>query len=324
MKKLLIILGPTATGKTDLGLVLAKKFNGELIACDSRQVYKDLDIGTGKMPNLGFRVKGKGLRVKTGNGFWEINKIKIWMYDVTDKNQQYSVFDYVKDATIAIEKIHKSSKLPIIVGGTGLYLRGLLLGFPNLGIPINEKLRKQLELLTLQELQEKLKNLSPKKWDSLNQSDQRNPRRLVRAIEISMNKGKGERGKGKVRNFNVLKIGLTAPREVLYKRIDDRIISRINQGMIEEAEDLFKKGLSLKRMRQLGLEYGILADFLDKKINKEELAIILQNSIHRYLKRQLTWFKKEKNVNWFDIAEKNYPRKVEKLISKWYDQFNVA
>ena len=312
MKKILVILGPTATGKTDLALKLAKKYNGELISCDSRQVYKGLNLGTGKMPS-----QMSNLKCKMSNGLWEIDGIKIWMYDVISANKQYSVFDFVKDATLAIEEIHKNGKLPIIVGGTGLYLKGLLSGFSNLGIPVDEKLRKQLELLTLQQLQEKLKNISKEKWNSLNESDQKNSRRLVRAIELILNKGKAIRVKGKRKDFNILKIGLTANKEILYQRIDKRVISRINQGMIKEVKELFEEGLSLERMKQLGLEYGVLANFLEKKINKEELILILSRKIHQYVKRQLTWFKKEKNVNWFDITEKNYPEKVEKLISKW-------
>src|SRR3989338_8125799 len=129
MKKLLVILGPTATGKTDLAINLAKKFNGELIACDSRQVYKGLDIGTGKYP-------AQYKKLKKGEGFWEIDGIKIWMYDKVFLNIQYTVFDYVKDAEIVIKDILDRGKLPIVVGGTGLYLRALSEELHNLSVPI--------------------------------------------------------------------------------------------------------------------------------------------------------------------------------------------
>ena len=148
MNKLLVILGPTATGKTDLALQLAGKFQGELVACDSRQVYKGLDIGTGKEP----REKGK---VVKGKGFWEIDRAKIRMYDVADPKVQYTVADYVKEAAKAVEDISSRAKLPIIVGGTGFYLKALLLGLSNLSVPVDLKLRKQLEKLSVGELQEK-------------------------------------------------------------------------------------------------------------------------------------------------------------------------
>jgi len=265
-EQLLVILGPTSTGKTDLALSLAKKFNGELISCDSRQVYKGLDLGTGKLP-------GGKVSVQKENGYWILDGVKIWMYDVADPKKQYSVFKYITKAEKVLEQIKKSGKLPIIAGGTGLYIKGLLYGFSNLGIPMDKILRKNLDKLTLNELQKKLQNLSIKKWVSLNSSDQKNPRRLIRTIELIIMKPKRKRIHTSTyrQKFGVLKIGLTASKEVLYERIDERVISRINQGMIDEAKNLHENGLSLKRMRQLGLEYGVLTDFLQKKINKAEL-----------------------------------------------------
>ena len=320
MRKLLVILGPTATGKTDLALNLAKKFNGELIACDSRQVYKGLDIGTGKMPSKSetsseiLRYAQNDIR---GKGYWIINGIKIWMYDVVDPKVQYSVANYVKDATKVVEDILERGKLPIIVGGTGLYIKALLEGIPNLAIPVDKKLRGELEKLSLLELQEKLKAFSPTRYKKLNDSDRQNSRRLVRAIELSLS---SRLPRHFVPRNDVLRIGLTAPREVLYKNVDLRILSRINQGMIEEAQKLHKNGLTLKRMRQLGLEYGVLSDYLDGKIkSQDKLVKIMQGKIHGYVRRQQTWFKKEKKVSWFDITERNWSQAVEKQVQNWYN-----
>lgn len=318
--KLLVILGPTSTGKTDLAIQLAKQFNGEIISADSRQVYKGLDIGTGKMPSV-------DLRMRKGEGFWEIDGVKIWMYDVADPNTQYTVSDYVKDTNLTLEKIGTNNKLPIIVGGTGLYIKAITEGLSNLEIPLDENLRIELENLPLLELQNKLKKISIEKWENMNYSDQQNPRRLVRTIEIIRNSkfklpfgGPKSKMQLKIQNLNLLKIGLAANRDILYKRSDDRVIKRISQGMIEEAIRLKEKGVSLQRFRQLGLEYGVLADFLEGKIkNKEELITILQNKIHGYIRRQQTWFKKEKNINWFDINKKSYLSKIEKNVRKWYD-----
>lgn len=314
-KKLLVILGPTSAGKTDVALVLAKKFNGELISCDSRQVYKDLDLGTGKLP-------GGKVSLQKRNNFWILDGVKVWMYDVANPKRQYSVFKYITKANKILVKIENQGKLPIIVGGTGLYLKGLLYGFSNLGVPVNEKLRKKLEKLSLEELQKRLQKLSPERWKMMNSSDRQNPRRLIRAIEVGMYKGK--KINSRIKKFDVLKIGLTASREILYKRIDERVISRIKAGMIEETKNLNRNGLPLKKMRQLGLEYAVLADFLQKKITKEELVKILQGKIHAYARRQETWFKKEKKVNWFNITSKDFKKKVENLVAKWYHQANAT
>lgn len=322
MKKLLVILGPTATGKTDLALNLAKKFNGEIVSCDSRQVYRGLDIGTGKMPSINGELKIE-------NGEWIFNGIPIHMYDIVDPKKQYNVADYVRDAERVVKNVQRRRKLPIMVGGAGLYLKALLYGLSNLAIPVDKEFRKKLEKLSTKQLQERLKQLSDKKWQSLNHSDRQNPRRLIRAIELEI--GKRDLGdfnnlenQGLAKDFDILKIGLTAPREILYKKVDERVVGRINQGMVEEANKLHKKGLSFTRMKQLGLEYGVLANYLEGQINnQEELIKIMQGKIHEYIRRQLTWFKKEKDVNWFDITNQDSSTKVEELIRKWYDNKNA-
>ena len=323
MKKLLVILGPTATGKTDLALRLASLAQGELVSVDSRQVYVGLNIGTGKLPSSG---RWKIARLaKRETGKWIVNGIPIHMYDVVSPKIQYSVADYVKDANHVIKEILERGNLPIVVGGTGLYLKALLEGLPNLETPVDGLLRKKLENLSKEELQRELQKVFTQKWNSLNRSDRENPRRLIRAIELGLSPRRSPYGhlRGVSSSYDVLRIGLTAPREVLYKRVDDHVQKRIKQGMIEEAKKLHSGGLSLKRMRQLGLEYGLLADYLSHKITTtSELTKILQNKIHGYVRRQLTWFKKEKNVSWFDITDENYPKNVEKLTLKWYHLAN--
>lgn len=317
MKKVLVILGPTATGKTDLALNQAQKFNGELVSCDSRQVYTGLDIGTGKEASSKWQVANS----RKGKGNWIINGIKVWMYDVADPKTQFAVKDYVEKAEKVMEDIIKRNKLPIIVGGTGLYLKALLEGLPNLDIGIDEKLREELQLLSLKELQEKLQNLSTIKWESLNESDKQNPRRLLRSIELVSMYGyisTSDRRKVISNKYEVLKIGLTAPREILNKRIDNRLISRIDQGMIEEAKNLHKNGLSFKRMKELGLEYRMLAELLENKISGEQFIERIRIKIHQYAKRQMTWFNKDKNINWFDITEDSWLQKLEKMILEWY------
>lgn len=331
MNKILIIIGPTATGKTSLAINLAKKFSSkgrpafgwdaEIISCDSRQVYIGLDIGTGKMPK---QVEDPRQRVrhdiKKGKGFWQINGIKVWMYDVVTPDQQYTVADYVSRAEPIISDILERGKLPIIVGGTGLYLTGLLEGIPNLEVPLNHQLRRELNNLTKLELQLKLQTLAPKTWESMNNSDRENPRRLLRAIELaSMYPYKNKSPNRKSQQYNILKVGLTASREVLYKNVDLSITSRLDKGMIEEVISL-KNTVGFERLKSLGLEYRVIIDYLEGKIN-HKLALItnMQNKTHNYVKRQLTWFKQEKNVQWFDITDKSCSKKVENLVTKWYD-----
>lgn len=321
MNRILVILGPTATGKTDIALQIASKFNGELVAADSRQIYKGLDIGTGKFPSdPTHEVRRTGLR----RSVWEINGVKIWMYDEISPKKQYTVFDYVKDASNAVDNISKRNKLPIIVGGTGLYIKALLEGLDNLSIPVNRDLRE--EKLSLSELQQRLQNISPDQWSKLNKSDSQNPRRLLRSIELASMNPYIERQviTGLSKRFRVLKIGLTASKEILNEKVDSRVLSRLDQGMIEEARNLNKKGVTFERMKQLGLEYGILADFLKNKITRNQLITIMQTKIHQYVKRQLTWFKKMEDINWFDVADKKFSQKVEKLVRKWYylDQYD--
>lgn len=312
--KLLFLLGPTATGKTDLALKLAKKYNGELVAADSRQVYIGLDIGTGKMPS-------KKVKFKRQNHGWEINGIRIWMYDVVDLKTQYTVFDYGKDTRKVIKDILKRGKLPIIVGGTGLYLKVLTEDWSNLNIPINKKLRKELEKLSIEDLQKKLRSLSPGRWKKLNESDKQNPRRLLRSIEIESMYGytqKSQKSILKSQNYNILKIGLKAPRQVLYKKSDFRVLSWFSNGIIDEVKKLVKRGIALARIKSLGLEYSLIADYLENRITEKDLREKIKFKIHGYIRRQITWFKKEEGIYWFDITDINYQTEIEKLISSWY------
>lgn len=313
MNKLLVILGPTATGKTDLALDLAKEFKGELIACDSRQVYKGLDIGTGKYPS------GISNQIIKHKGFWEIGEIRVWMYDVTSLKSRYSVFNFVKDASKVVDDIVKRDKLPIIVGGTGLYLKALVDGLANLSIPEDLKLRKELEKLDLLELQQKLQEISLDRWNKMNSSDQKNSRRLLRSIEIaSMYPYMGNKKiKGLSEKFDILKIGLTSTRENLFIKSDLRVLDWFDQGIIEEVRNLTKNGISLKRIKDLGLEYKIIAESLESKITPP-LINLVQTSVRRYIKRQLTWFKRDSDINWFDVA-KNNKKTIEKSIRYWYN-----
>lgn len=311
--KILVILGPTATGKTDLGIILARKYGGEVVACDSRQVYKGLDLGTGKAPS-------SDVSTTKGEGFWEISGVKVWLYDVADPKVQYNLWNFVVDASQKIAEISREKKLPVIVGGSGLYLKGLLEGLSNTGVGADQQTRLKLEKMPLDKLQEKLQNLSPMIFNALNNSDKSNKRRLIRKIEIFSSTPQSMQSfAGVGKDFDVLKIGVVASREVLNKRIDTRVDKRVTEGMIKEAQRLYKNGLSLERMRQLGLEYGLLADLLEGKLTQNQFSETLKIKIHQFAKRQLTWFKKESKVYWFNVEEADFITKVERFVEDWYN-----
>ncbi len=318
MNKLLCIIGPTATGKTDLGITLAKKLNGELVSCDSRQVYRGLDIGTGKLPC-------NDVEYTKHNKVWLIDSIPVWLYDIVDPKVRYDVWQYVQDAAAIVEQINQSGKLPIIVGGTGMYLKGLLEGFSEMEIPVDPKLRQELEQLNPEDLRQKLKKIDLPQFKLLNNSELHNKRRLIRRIEkllMSKELSQPQINRGIGNKYEVLKIGLTADREVLNKRIDQRVIKRVNAGMIKEAENLYQEGLSYERMKQLGLEYGLLSDLLEGLIDKNEFIKKLQFRIHQYAKRQLTWFNRDNKIKWFDITGPDFEQKVEQTVLGWYNEQN--
>lgn len=311
--KLLCILGLTSTGKTDLAISLASKLNGEIISADSRQVYKYLDIGTGKKPS-------QRLTIKIQKDCWEINNIKVWMYDVAMPAEQFNLYEYVTQAAEVIKKISARGKLPIIVGGTGLYIRSLTEGVSDFGSDSDE-FREELESLELEEIKERINKKNTKLLLSLNLSEISNKRRLIRLLERLSSKSIGKSFSGLGESFDILKIGLTGDRKIINKRIDERVLVRIKEGMIEESKDLInRKILTFERMKILGLEYGVLADFLQGKIeSREKLIETLQIKIHQFAKRQMTWFKKEKNVEWVDTTDTNFINNVESRVLSWYN-----
>lgn len=334
MNKVLAVLGATAIGKTDLALSLAKKFNGELVSCDSRQVYKGLDIGTGKEPGRKSRrrrgppevakskTQNSSLKIKKKKGYWEINSIKIWMYDVANPRTRYTVKDYVTQSTKIVNDILKRGRLPIIVGGTGLYLKALLEGLPNLLIPVDPKFRVELEKLGLLQLQQELQHLDSQRWEELNNSERSNSRRLQRHLELIHMYGHvkvDQESKVESQKWKVLKIGLTAPRSVLYSHADQRCLLWLDQGIIEEVESLSNKGIKETRWREIGLNYYLVYCFIEHKVSYQDLVVRMQTEVRRYIKRQLTWFKKEKDVRWFDVTEVDWRGRVESLVRSWYD-----
>lgn len=298
-RNLLIICGPTATGKTKLGIYLAKKFNGEIISADSRQVYRFMDIGTGK----------------------EWGDAPIHGYDLIDPRENFSVSDFVRFATNKIIEIESRGKLPIIVGGTGLYIKAIVDGIETINIPSNKELRKTLDEKSAEELFEKLATLDSAKAASMNSSDKKNPRRLIRAIEVAIWKIDNEskiKNKSHKNKYRTLWIGLTTENnEKILATILKRVEKRIEQGFIDEVEDLLKMGVSWKTQSMKSLGYKESEGFFKSGLTYEDFVTAWIRAEFKYFKRQMTWFKKDKRINWFDTTNKNYYSKVENLVKRW-------
>ncbi len=285
-KKVLVILGPTASGKSTLGVHLAKKFKGEIISADSRQVYKGLNVGAGKITRK------------------EMQGIPHHLLDVVDPKKVFTVAKYKEVADEEQKYIESRNKLPIIVGGTGFYIDALSgrAGFSD--VPPNKKLRQKLEQKTNASLFKMLAKKDPRRAKEV---DHNNKVRLIRALEIVEALGKVPKLKNQD-SSNFIYVGLL-PKD-LDKRIKERLEQRMT-GMIAEAKKLRKEGLSYKRMHELGLEYRYLALLLQKKLTKAEMKEQLYFAIRQYGKRQMTWFKRNKKIKWFKPEEK---LKIEKYI----------
>lgn len=323
MEKLLVICGPTATGKTRLALHLAKMFKGELISADSRQVYKGMNVGTGKdlAPDAKWhRAKLSFLNSQFSIGFYEVGGVKIWGYDLVEPTREFSVAQYVQIASKIIEDIEKRKKLPILVGGTGLYIKAVVDGIPTSSIPKNESLRRTLKDKSLREQFDLLAQLDPVRAASLNASDRKNSRRLIRAIEIAEYKlkTKDKPFSGTKTRYDAMFIGLNTNSAALSKIIKKRVINRLRKGMEKEMIKLFEKGITFKHQSMQALGYKQWRGYFQNKKSKQKVInswILVET---QYAKRQVTWFKRDKRINWFDVTKPNWKQHVEKMVRKWY------
>jgi len=285
--KLVVILGPTASGKTDLSVILAKKFNGEIVSADSRQIYKHLNLGTGKITKK------------------EMKNIPHHLLDIVLPSKKYSSGQYQKKAYQAINKIIKRKNLPFLVGGSAFYIYSVVDGWEFPKAKIDWPLRKELSKKNPEELLKILQNLDPKRAQTV---EQKNPRRLIRAIEIAKQLGSVPERKNNPQ-YDCLLIGIKRENDELKNLIKTRLIKRCKAGLIKEVDDLLKKKiLSLKRAKELGLEYKWIASYLNKEIGKEEMLEKLATDIWRFSKHQMNWFGKDARIHWIkdtDEAQKN-------------------
>jgi tRNA dimethylallyltransferase len=294
--KIVVILGPTATGKSDLAVFLAKEFGGEVISADSRQVYKGLNIGTGKITKK------------------EMSSIIHHLLDVSSLKKIFSISLWKEKAEKAIKEIIQKNKLPIICGGTGFYISSIVNNTSLPEVPPDYKLREKLDKKSTEELFKILEKLDKERSENI---DSKNRVRIIRAIEIVKSIGKIPSLKTKDSPYDFLQIGLDLEDDKLKEKIENRLKKRIKIGMIAEAKRLHSRGLSFKRMYTLGLEYRFLADFLQNKITKEEFYAKLKIAIWHYAKRQRTWFRRDKNIKWFKPDQKiKILKEVEKFLKE--------
>ncbi|MCX8008745.1 MAG: tRNA (adenosine(37)-N6)-dimethylallyltransferase MiaA [Patescibacteria group bacterium] len=289
MNKLLVICGPTATGKTSLAHEIAQEFNGELICADSRQVYKGMDIGTGK----------------------DIDNVHL--YGVVNPDEDFSVSHFVRFAIPIIDGLHKRKNLPIIVGGTGLYIKALVEGIDTIHIPRNEILRKELEQLSIHDLQQ---SLPTSVLETMNDSDRNNPRRLIRKIEIFNSQFKINRTHPK---YDVLVIGLLASVS-LHQRVRDRVNKRLEQGILKEIQRLIQRGYDWNLPSMSSFGYKEWREYFDHPTEEAKRQAVENWISHEitYAKKQMVWFKKQRYIRWFDIDQSAYKDAIQEMISVWY------
>ncbi|MBI2042335.1 MAG: tRNA (adenosine(37)-N6)-dimethylallyltransferase MiaA [Candidatus Nealsonbacteria bacterium] len=279
-KKIIVILGPTSSGKSDLAVQIAEQFNGEIISADSRQVYRGMDIGTGKINKK------------------EMRGIPHYLLDVASPKRKFTVVQYRNLAQRELDRIFKKGKVPIICGGTAFYIYALIDGIVIPKVKPDWRLRQKLERLNTEQLLKRLEKLDPRRAENI---ETKNRRRLIRALEIIIKTKKPVPSlKQKPLPYPILIIGIrkttTELKDAIYKRLN----KRLRQGMVAEVKRLKKSHLSWKRLESFGLEYRYIAEYLQGCLNYEEMKEKLQRAIEHFAKRQMTWFKRDKRIRWVE------------------------
>jgi tRNA dimethylallyltransferase len=293
MNKILVIVGPTSSGKSELAVKLAKLFNGEIISCDSRQIYKGMDLGTGKIAGAWSITLSRG-REKV---LYVYKNVIHHLIDFVNPKKQYSVSLFQKQAQKKIREIIKRGHLPILCGGTGHWIDAVVYNQQLPEVKPNLKLRSRLEKKSAYELYRQLQKLDSTRAKTI---DRFNKRRLIRAIEIVVSTGKPvpKISNHKSEILNPLWLGINSPQDVLFARIKKRLKQRLKAGMIKEIQKLHRLGLPWKRLMDFGLEYRFGALYLQKKITYEEMAKQMFLANKHYAKRQMTWWKRNQDINW--------------------------
>lgn len=319
MQKILFIVGPTATGKTNLALRIARKISGELVNTDSIQFYKGLDIVSGKDIPKNFRAKDSSVFLKDFQlKDYLFENVVVHLLDVVEPNYSFNLYDFVRISQVVVKDIWSRKKLPIVIGGNGFYIDSFFNEIPTISVPPNPLLRKELDKNSVEELQKILKKVDPSKLLLMNNSDMNNKRRLVRAIEVPRDNSR--RKNIQTLNFESLVIGLETSKVHISKLIETRIKSRLRSGALKEAEELFKKFDSLSPQIKNAIGYKELFSYIRGEMSIEESTVAWKKAELSYVKKQITWFKKNQKIVWVDPSKKDEMRKIESKAVEWYNQ----
>jgi tRNA dimethylallyltransferase len=302
-KNLLVVLGATATGKTGLAVHLAKEFDGEIISADSRQIYRGMDLGTGK--DLEEYVVDE-------------TPIPYHLIDIADAGYKYNVFEFQQDFVKAFEAIQKRQKMPVVCGGTGMYLEAVLKGYKLIAVPKDQAFREELEQKSLEELEALLKTYK----QLHNNSDVETKKRAIRAIEIERYYKAHPEIEMDYPEMNPLLVGIKFDRETRRDRITFRLKERLKSGMVEEVEALLKSGVAPEDLIYYGLEYKFLTQYVIGELSYDEMFKGLEIAIHQFAKRQMTWFRKMErsgsNIHWLD-GHMPLDEKIDQ-VKEWFKQ----
>ncbi len=290
-KNLIILLGPTAIGKTDLSLKLAEQINGEIVSCDSMQIYKYMDVGSAKVSKM------------------EQTRVKHHLIDIVYPDEEYTVADYKRDAENIINSLNDLGKVPIVTGGTGLYINSLVykLNFTTAepDYQLRERLEKMAETDGVDKVFDILKSIDAETSEKLHPND---IKRVIRAIEIYEQSGitMGEYNKNfrtEVEDYNLYMIGLNMDREKLYERINLRVDLMMEAGLLEEVKSLIEKGYTKDLISMQGIGYKEVMDYFEDRMTLEDTIDLVKQKSRNYAKRQLTWFRRDDRINWYNKDE---------------------
>lgn len=298
LPRIICVVGPTASGKTDVGIAIAKRFDGEVVAADSRTVYRGMNIGTAKPEGERVRaaMSASSLMDLVGPPAFMVDGVVHWGFDLVEPDQTFTVKDYQSFADKKIDDILRRGKLPVVVGGTGLYIKALVDRPTFSSVPPNAELRATFESMTNQELIDALGERDP---DALAAIDEDNRVRLIRALEIVMMTGRPlaqERGHEPAK-YEALQIGMDVPREQLYERIDARVSTMVASGLVEEVR-LLKEQYGCDSPAMTGIGYRQICEFFDGKMKLRDALARVKYDTHHYAKRQETWFKADDRIQW--------------------------
>lgn len=304
MERLIILTGPTGIGKTELSLQIAKDYNCEIISSDSMQIYKYMDIGTAKIDT-------------------KTTDIKHHMIDIINPDDEFSVSDYKNKVKSIISDINNRNKTPLLVGGTGLYVNSLVYNLNFSNVAANEEFRSNLEKLADEKGNEYLHDLLKEKdIESANKIEFNNRKRVIRALEIAEFSDKKDNKKFREENtdYDLLMIGLNMDRQLLYDQINKRVDQMIDAGLIDEVKNLLDKGYNsdLNSMKAIG--YKEIISYLKDEISKKEAIDLIKKNSRHYAKRQLTWFRRDDRIQWFDKSDVNLKENIEKYIGENFER----